>query len=212
MRLFTPLRCNCRLLGCTDEDDGTGGLQPRASRVTRNYVREIGILQKQSSAWFQAKSCLNSVASNVLFNGPRAAINFNDGFGGGTNVSANAIFNECRETSDHGPINSWDRQPFLTEVAHGTPSYDAAMNSVDHNLIISNYGSSQGFDTDDGSSWYDIHHNFFFDADGWKMDYGGHDSKCVHAVGRRAPPLLSDSSSKPPLLPTRRTPPSFLNP
>ena len=24
---------------------------------------------------------------------------------------------------------------------------------------------------------YDIHDNFFFMADGWKMDFGGHDSK-----------------------------------
>jgi hypothetical protein len=50
------------------------------------------------------------------------------------------------------------------------------MNNVDHNLIIANYGASQGFDTDDGSSWYNITNNFFFLADGWKMDYGGHDS------------------------------------
>ena len=27
------------------------------------------------------------------------------------------------------------------------------MNSVDHNLIIANYGASQGFDTDDGSRY-----------------------------------------------------------
>lgn len=28
----------------------------------------------------------------------------------------------------------------------------------------------------DGSSWYDIHNNFWFDSDGFKMDYGGHNS------------------------------------
>ena len=50
------------------------------------------------------------------------------------------------------------------------------MNNVNNNFIIANYGASQGFDTDDGSSWYDIHDNFFFMADAWKMDYGGHDS------------------------------------
>ena len=43
-------------------------------------------------------------------------------------------------------------------------------------------GASQGFDTDDGSSWYDIHHNFMWMADGWKMDYGGHDSKFTDNV------------------------------
>ena len=51
------------------------------------------------------------------------------------------------------------------------------MNNVNNNFIIANYGASQGFDTDDGSSWYDIHDNFFFLADAWKMDYGGHDSR-----------------------------------
>lgn len=43
------------------------------------------------------------------------------------------------------------------------------MNHVGHNMIIANYGASQGFDTDDGSSWYDIHDNFMFMADG-KLD------------------------------------------
>ena len=38
-----------------------------------------------------------------------------------------------------------------------------------HRAVIANYGASQGFDTDDGSSWYDIHDNFFFMADAWKM-------------------------------------------
>ena len=42
------------------------------------------------------------------------------------------------------------------------------MNGVYKNFIIANYGASQGFDTDDGSSWYDIHDNFFFEADAWK--------------------------------------------
>lgn len=105
--------------GYTDEDDGTGGQQPRGSQIVRNYVREIGLIQKQSSAFFQAKSCENNVSHNVLFNGPRAAINLNDGFGGGGTISGNAIWNQCRETGDHGPINSWDRQPFLTKVATG---------------------------------------------------------------------------------------------
>jgi hypothetical protein len=34
----------------------------------------------------------------------------NDGFGGGDNITENVLFHTCRESSDHGPINSWDRQ------------------------------------------------------------------------------------------------------
>ena len=65
---------------------------------------------------------------------------------------------------DHGPINSWDRNAFITDVKYGSPSYTAQMNEVGGNMIIANYGASQGFDTDDGSSWYNIHDNFFFEA------------------------------------------------
>jgi len=161
--------------GYTNENDGTDGLQPHFTNIVRNYVREIGIIQKQSSAWFQAKTAQSNVDSNIIFNGPRAGINLNDGFGGNSTFSRNLIFNECRETGDHGPINAWDRTAYLSTVLYGHPSYEAAMNHVLQNFIIANYGSSQGFDTDDGTSWYNISRNFFFQADATKMDYGGHD-------------------------------------
>ena len=56
---------------------------------------------------------------NIFFNGPRAGINFNDGFGGGSNETENLLFNAVRETFDHGPFNSWDRQVYVTKVADG---------------------------------------------------------------------------------------------
>jgi hypothetical protein len=62
--------------GYTKEMDGTDGQQPRYTSIERNYVREIGIIEKQSSMWFQAKTCLTNIDSNVAFNQPRAAINF----------------------------------------------------------------------------------------------------------------------------------------
>ena len=66
-------------------------------------------------------------------------------------------------------------------MATGEPSYTAAVSHVTNNFVIANYGSSQGFDTDDGSSFYNISDNFFFMADAWKMDYGG------RAAQRRTP-------------------------
>ena len=92
---------------------------------------------------------------------PRSGINFNDGFGGGNEVVSNVIFNQCRQSGDHGPINSWDRQLFWTDVRDGPakPGWNPAYSEVRRNVIIANYGGSQGFDNDDGSSWYDIHHN-----------------------------------------------------
>jgi hypothetical protein len=112
-----------------------------------------------------------------MFNMPRAAINFNDGFGGGNLVEENLIFNTCRESGDHGPINSWDRQAFLTDLGPGgTVTFDPQPTRIERNLIFANYGAAQGVDNDDGSSFYDIRDNVFFDADGFKMDYGGHGS------------------------------------
>ena len=62
--------------------------------------------------WFQAKTAETTLEGNVFFNGPRSAVNFNDGMGGGNVVKKNAIWNACRQSGDHGPINSWDRQAF----------------------------------------------------------------------------------------------------
>ena len=58
------------------------------------------------------------IQDNVVFNGPRAGINFNDGFGGGTNVTNNLIYNQCRESGDHGAMNSWDRTAYISDVKY----------------------------------------------------------------------------------------------
>ena len=62
----------------------------------------IGHIQKQSSFYFQAITAQAVLTKNLVFNIPRAAINFNDGFGGGAIVEHNLLFNPCRESSDHG--------------------------------------------------------------------------------------------------------------
>ena len=36
--------------------------------------------------------------------------------------------------------------PFLTSIRDGTPSYSPAFTETTHNMIIANYGASQGFD------------------------------------------------------------------
>jgi hypothetical protein len=40
-------------------------------------VREFGHYQKQSSFWSNNKACLTQIEGNIVFNGPRAGINFN---------------------------------------------------------------------------------------------------------------------------------------
>ena len=99
---------------------------------------------------------------------PRVA-DFNDGFGGGDEVVENVLFNTCRESADHGPINSWDRQPFLTTVRTGAPSTQMAWRVITRNVVIANYGGSKEVDNDDGSLFYRIHHNFM--AYGWAQKF-----------------------------------------
>ena len=57
-------------------NDGRDGMQPRYTSLTQNYVHEIGHIQKQSSFYFQAITALVTIKNNVVFNIPRAGINF----------------------------------------------------------------------------------------------------------------------------------------
>lgn len=98
--------------------DGRGGNQNRGARVIGNIARELGLWQKQSSMWFQAVTSGTVFKGNVFMNGPRAAINWNDGFGGGDEVSNNLLINTCRESGDHGPWNSWNRVPYVVFFVH----------------------------------------------------------------------------------------------
>lgn len=115
---------------------------------------------------------------NIFFNGPRAGINFNDGFGGGSNVTENLLLNTCRESGDHGPFNSWDRQVFVTKVRNGTAQTDKDWDYIFNNFMIANYHSILAIDNDDGSNYYQTHDNFFaYSGKGMKNDFGGHDNR-----------------------------------
>jgi hypothetical protein len=90
----------------------------------------------------QSVAAESTFSGNVMFNMPRAGVNINDGFGGGTATEWNLIFNCVRETSDHGPFNSWDRQPYLTTIKDGvTPSLFPKQNTITRNFFINNYHS-----------------------------------------------------------------------
>jgi hypothetical protein len=86
---------------------------PADTTITNNHIRGVGIAGKQSSAWFSALSCRTMFKGNVLYNGPRAGVNLNDGFCGGETIESNIFFNWVRETQDHGPINTWDRAMYM---------------------------------------------------------------------------------------------------
>lgn len=50
--------------GETDDYDATGGAQPRGTRILNNVVHDIGLYEKQSSAWGQAKACQSHIEGN----------------------------------------------------------------------------------------------------------------------------------------------------
>jgi hypothetical protein len=163
--------------------DGTDGNHPRYTTVTGCTAREVGLYEKQSSFFVQAKTAQSTIKGNVFFNGPRAGINANDGFGGGDEISHNLVFSTCRESGDHGPFNSWDRQPFLTTVRTGKPDLQMAWREIHHNFFIDNYSPQEDVDNDDGSAYYHTHHNFLvYGGQGMKNDFGGHDNQHFNNV------------------------------
>jgi len=95
-------------------------------------------------------------------------------------MTRNLMFNTCRESGDHGAFNSWDRLPYVTDVRKaGTPSTIPAFNEASFNFIVANYAADGGcLDNDDGSSYYDIHHNFCVFG-GHKSDFDGN-AKLAH--------------------------------
>ena len=117
--------------------------QPTQTTMDNNLVREIGVYTKQVAPFFQALSRASTVSRNVMFNVPRAAINTNDGFHGNHTIEYNVLFNCVRETGDHGPINTWDRQPYLTEARDGVgrAGLDQHWSYIHHNVLLNNYNS-----------------------------------------------------------------------
>eukprot|EP01052_Picozoa_sp_SAG31_P007485 SAG31_NODE_356_length_17180_cov_7.595925_13_plen_162_part_00 len=99
--LFFSLGANAIVSwGVADFVDGTGDEHPDGVRVTLNVASEVGLIEKQACFYFQALTSRAVVVGNVAWNGPRAAVNLNDGFGGGTNVSHNVFANWVRETGE----------------------------------------------------------------------------------------------------------------
>lgn len=166
--------------GMTAGVDATAGTQPWFTRVTDNICHEIGHTEKQVSCYFAATSHAATVSGNIMYNMPRAAVNFNDDMAGGSKLLRNLVWNTCRESQDHGPFNSWGRVPYLFPWPNGTANGLKPYNDeLAFNFIVAGGGANGGsFDHDDGSSFYDDHHNFEVYG-GKKSDFDGH-AKVTH--------------------------------
>jgi hypothetical protein len=143
---------------------------PEGTVVSGNLGRELGVFVKQSGFLYSAISANSTVTGNVFFNGPRAGINVNDGFGGGHVISGNLGTNFVRETSDHGEpallllqpgrasrcshprpanpykrihagvINTWDREIYAWR-GWNSSSPQPLLTHIAGNLLVNNYHS-----------------------------------------------------------------------
>ena len=161
-------------VGSTELIDGTNGNQPRGTKIVNNLIHEIGIYGKQTSAYFQSLACQTDFDGNILFNGPRDGLNFDDNFGGGNVLKNNLAFNMVRETQDCGPFNFFDRVPYITRLFDGkTPSLMPAMSYIHNNFVVSNYHSIWPLDHDDSSCYWVDTNNF--------LVYGGYKNNLGHS-------------------------------
>ena len=115
--------------------------------VSGNVASEVGVWVKQSSGVFLSIAKNILVENNVFYNGPRAGITLNDGYGGNNVFTRNVVFNQVRETNDHGPFNVWDRQKWDAPTLR---------NVVSRNLFIGTLPGPKGIDLDDGCQYWDI--------------------------------------------------------
>lgn len=147
-------------IGSSNLVDGTADTYPSDNHIANNWMHDVGVFGKETSCYFQAVSGQNTIEDNVCYNGPRAGINFNDGFLGNNTVQGNLVFNMVRETGDHGPFNSWDRVPYVTKRNDGTYSNTPIPHTIKNNFIINGYNGVWALDHDDGSSYYNDSSNF----------------------------------------------------
>ncbi|XP_057307631.1 uncharacterized protein LOC130645609 isoform X2 [Hydractinia symbiolongicarpus] len=169
------------LVGDSNLIDGTRTNQPRGVQVLYNLLFENGLWGKQTYPYVQSRACEIHLEGNVFFNGPRAGININDGFGGGNSINNNLLFNFVRETDDHGPINTWDRVPYLTRVYDGkSVSLNVKENQIHLNFIVNNYRSVWPIDHDDGSCFWNDTHNYL--VYGGFKNYLGHDKHSMSNI------------------------------
>lgn len=141
--------------------------------ISNNHMHKMGIYEKQSCGVNISMSKNVQILNNTIHNSARSCININDGTFGGHIIANNDIFDSQRETTDHGPFNSWGRDRFWS-----VPQFDCTglfgkekksfalldvvetikihNNRFHHDSILSH---SWGIDLDDGSSNYEIYNN-----------------------------------------------------
>jgi hypothetical protein len=122
--------------------------------IRNNVISEIGLMEIQSAGIFGTLAKDIVIERNVIYNGPRAAVVFNDLFGGNLITRDNVMFNMVRLTLDHGPYNVWDRQQWLLPA-----DFRTLPNIVERNFLIGTDGGPKVIDPDDGARNHIVRNN-----------------------------------------------------
>ncbi|WP_328726981.1 right-handed parallel beta-helix repeat-containing protein [Streptomyces sp. NBC_00259] len=150
---------------------------PRDITISGNHMHDNGQFEKQTSGVQISMSRRITVSGNTIHDGPRACVDINDGTWGGHLVENNDIFNCVKETSDHGPFNSWGRDRFWPlDADDATKKSYAKLDAMDTTVIRHNrirHSSAWDIDLDDGSSNYLIENNLLLNG-GVKLREGFH--------------------------------------
>ena len=172
------------LVGSERKIQGTNRPLPAENVISNNLIRDCGVFGKQIAGVFISISEKNAISHNLIYSLPRAGICINDGWGGGHLVESNVIHDTVRETSDHGPFNSWGRsRHWCIQQSHNdnydrTVSHESGYMDDGENFVLA-YPEADGFvtvirnnvfqedpqkhtwgiDLDDGSSHYHIYNN-----------------------------------------------------
>ena len=187
-------------VGTVELNDGTKPTYPRGNLMEANHIHDIGLWTKQVAGYTQFLTARATVRANVVYNTPRAGINLNDNFAGGNVLEENVVFNAVRETSDHGPLNSWARMGFLQTETTAAPSYEVSWNQVRRNLLVCGFSPDQhGFaalDYDDGTEYMNSTSNVLLYS-GFKACWHSNNQRYAHNLLVRPDLQAEDGEIKP---------------
>jgi hypothetical protein len=156
---------------------------PRDIVISNNHIENIGVYEKQSAGVNLSVSSRIKILHNTIHMSARSNINVNDGTFGGHEIAYNDLYDSQRETTDHGPFNSWGRDRYWSVPSFGSMGENGDIKRNYTNDGVNYYDITQidayqttkihdnrlqhsagqphtwGIDLDDGSSNYEVYNN-----------------------------------------------------
>jgi hypothetical protein len=172
-------------VGDLERTNGTQRAFPFECSASNNLVHDCGVYGKQIAGVYISRAKRITANHNLIYNMPRAAICLGDSTWGGHVIEYNRTHDTVRETSDHGPFNSWGRdRAWSLAQSHGpyTPdrsidAWDVLVDAMEPVIVRNNLfdeKSGWGLDLDDGASNYKIYNNISIGGVAFKWREGAY--------------------------------------